>query len=192
MITITKSAQDHFIKLLKNQIPGTQIRVFVINPGTPFAECGVSYCAPDSIEESDIELKFDKLSAYIDSVSAPFLENAEINFSIDKLGSQLTIKAPNAKIKYVNSDAPLIERINYVIKSQINPQLAIHGGSVSLIKITNDGYVILQFSGGCNGCSMVSLTLKNGIEKQLLNMFPNELNGVKDFTEHQHGEHSFY
>ncbi|RRD41335.1 NifU family protein, partial [Tessaracoccus sp. OH4464_COT-324] len=48
------------------------------------------------------------------------------------------------------------------------------------------------FGGGCNGCSMVDVTLKDGIEKQLLAMFANELKGVKDVTEHQRGEHSYY
>ena len=47
MIRISDSAQAHFAKLLANQEEGTQIRVFVINPGTPNAECGVSYCPPD-------------------------------------------------------------------------------------------------------------------------------------------------
>lgn len=58
MITITESAQSHFQKLLSNQEEGTQIRVFVINPGTPTAECGVSYCPPDAVEANDTELKF--------------------------------------------------------------------------------------------------------------------------------------
>ncbi|MDR5610080.1 Fe-S biogenesis protein NfuA [Arsenophonus sp. ENCA] len=192
MINITEAAQAHFAKLLANQEPGTQIRVFVINPGTPSAECGVSYCPPDAIEATDIELKFDKLSAYIDEISAPFLQEAEIDFVTDQLGSQLTLKAPNAKMRKVADDAPLIERVEYVIQSQINPQLAGHGGRVSLMEITDDGYAILQFGGGCNGCSMVDITLKEGIEKQLLNMFPDELKGVKDLTEHQRGDHSYY
>lgn len=192
MINITEAAQAHFAKLLANQEPGTQIRVFVINPGTPSAECGVSYCPPDAIETTDIELKFDKLSAYIDEISAPFLQEAEIDFVTDQLGSQLTLKAPNAKMRKVADDAPLIERVEYVIQSQINPQLAGHGGRVSLMEITDDGYAILQFGGGCNGCSMVDITLKEGIEKQLLNMFPDELKGVKDLTEHQRGDHSYY
>ncbi|MDR5618235.1 Fe-S biogenesis protein NfuA [Arsenophonus sp.] len=192
MINITEAAQAHFAKLLANQEPGTQIRVFVINPGTPSAECGVSYCPPDAIEATDIELKFDKLSAYIDEISAPFLQEAEIDFVTDQLGSQLTLKAPNAKMRKVADDAPLIERVEYVIQSQINPQLAVHGGRVSLMEITDDGYAILQFGGGCNGCSMVDITLKEGIEKQLLNMFPDELKGVKDLTEHQRGDHSYY
>lgn len=191
MIRITDTAQEHFCKLLANQEEGTQIRVFVINPGTPGAECGVSYCPPDAVEPNDTELTFNKFSAYIDEISAPFLEDAEIDFVTDQLGSQLTLKAPNAKMRKVADDAPLIERVEYLLQSQINPQLAGHGGKVSLMEITDDGYAILQFGGGCNGCSMVDYTLKEGIEKQLLEQFP-ELKGVKDLTEHQRGEHSYY
>ncbi|MGV3345249.1 Fe-S biogenesis protein NfuA [Enterobacteriaceae bacterium LUAb1] len=191
MIRITDPAQEHFAKLLSNQEDGTQIRVFVINPGTPSAECGVSYCPPDSVEPNDTELKFDKLSAYVDELSAPYLEEAVIDFVTDNLGSQLTLKAPNAKMRKVADDAPLIERVEYVLQSTINPQLAGHGGKVSLMEITDDGYAILQFGGGCNGCSMVDVTLKEGIEKQLLEQFT-ELKGVRDLTEHQRGEHSYY
>jgi len=43
----------------------------VINPGTPNAECGVSYCPPDAVEASDTALKFDLLTAYVDELSAP-------------------------------------------------------------------------------------------------------------------------
>ncbi|QIQ22371.1 Fe-S biogenesis protein NfuA [Zophobihabitans entericus] len=191
MITITEPAQAHFKKLLANQPEGTQIRVFVINPGTPSAECGVSYCPPDSIEEKDIEQKFDDFSAYIDEISAPFLEEAFIDFVTDELGSQLTLKSPNAKMRKVADDAPLIDKIQYILQSTINPQLAGHGGYATLMEITDDNYVVLQFGGGCNGCSMIDVTLKEGIEKELMKEFP-EIAGVKDFTEHQRGEHSYY
>ncbi|ACR70782.1 Fe-S biogenesis protein NfuA [Edwardsiella ictaluri] len=191
MIRITEAAQEHFAKLLANQEPGTQIRVFVINPGTPNAECGVSYCPPDAVEANDRKLDFEQLSAYVDEISAPFLDDAEIDFVTDQLGSQLTLKAPNAKMRKVADDAPLIERVEYILQSQINPQLAGHGGRVSLMEITDEGYAILQFGGGCNGCSMVDYTLKEGIEKELLQRFP-ELKGVRDLTEHQRGDHSYY
>ncbi|WMQ74178.1 MAG: Fe/S biogenesis protein NfuA [Sodalis sp.] len=191
MIRITDAAQEHFANLLSNQEPGTQIRVFVISPDTPNAECGVSYCPTDAVKSTDMELKFDKISAYVDELSAPYLEDAEIDFVTDKLGSQLTLKAPNVKIRKVNDEAPLIERVEYLLQSQINPQLAGHGGQVTLIKITDDMLAILQFGGGCNGCSMVDYTLKEGIEKELLEKFP-ELKGVRDLTEHQRGKHSYY
>ena len=92
----------------------------------------------------------------------------------------------------MSDDAPLNERINYMIESEINPQLASHGGNVVLTELTDDGYAILQFGGGCNGCSMVDVTLKEGIEKQMVEQFAGELKGVRDATEHQAGEHSYY
>jgi Fe/S biogenesis protein NfuA len=191
-IKISDSAQAHFRKLLDQQEDGTHIRIFVVNPGTPNAECGVSYCPPNAVEAADSELKYDSFSAFVDEVSYPFLEGAELDFVTDDMGSQLTLKAPNAKMKKVADDAPLIERVDYAIQTQINPQLANHGGRITLIELTDDGYAVLQFGGGCNGCSMVDVTLKDGIEKQLLEQFPNELHGVRDVTEHQHGEHSYY
>lgn len=192
MISISETAQVHFKKLLENQAENTNIRVFVVNPGTPGAECGVSYCPPDAVEESDVQLSFNGFSAVVDQESAPYLEEAEIDFVTDQMGSQLTLKAPNAKARKVSEDAPLAERVEYIITSEINPQLANHGGQVMLMEITEEGVAILQFGGGCNGCSMVDVTLKDGIEKQLLEQFPNELTGVKDVTEHQAGEHSYY
>ncbi|WP_305407797.1 Fe-S biogenesis protein NfuA [Photobacterium leiognathi] len=192
MITISESAQQHFGKLLAQQPEGTNIRVFVVNPGTQSAECGVSYCPPEAVEASDTEIKLELFSAFIDELSLPFLADAEIDFVTDKMGSQLTLKAPNAKVRKVADDAPLMERVDYVIQTQVNPQLAGHGGHVSLSEITEDGVAILQFGGGCNGCSMVDVTLKEGIEKELLAQFEGELSGVRDITDHARGEHSYY
>ncbi len=192
MITISESAQAHFCKLLEKQVENTNIRVFVMNPGTPNAECGVSYCPPDAVEQEDLRLPFSGFDAVIDPNSAPFLEDASIDFVSDQMGSQLTLKAPNAKMRKVADDAPLAERVEYVLQSDVNPSLAAHGGRVTLVDLTKDGIAILQFGGGCNGCSMVDVTLKEGIEKQLLQLFPDELKGVKDATEHARGDHSFY
>lgn len=192
MISISKEAQGHFVKLLAKQEEGTNIRVFVVNPGTSSAECGVSYCPPDAVEPSDTRLPFDGFDAVVDEESAPYLEEAEIDYVTDQMGSQLTLKAPNAKARKVADDAPLVERINYMIESEINPQLANHGGQVVLLEITEDGYAVLQFGGGCNGCSMVDVTLKEGIEKQMLEAFAGDIKGVRDATEHRSGEHSYY
>ena len=192
MINISEAAQGHFRSLLAKQPEGTNIRVFVMNPGTPQAECGVSYCPVDAVEPEDLHLPFEGFEALIDAQSAPFLEEAFIDFVSDQMGSQLTLKAPNAKMRKVSDDASLIERIEYVIHSQVNPSLAGHGGKVTLLEITDEGYVILQFGGGCNGCSMVDVTLKEGIEKQFLELFQGEIKGVRDATEHQRGDHSFY
>ena len=192
MISISDQAQVHFSELLSNQPENTAIRVFVVNPGTPNAECGVSYCPPEAFEESDKRFEYKGFSAVVDAQSIPYLDEAEIDYVTDKMGSQLTLKAPNAKMRKVNDDAPLVDRVDYFIQSDINPKLASHGGQVTLMEITDDGIAILQFGGGCNGCSMVDVTLKEGIEKEMLEIFAGELNGVRDMTEHQSGEHSYY
>ncbi|EOX1588414.1 Fe-S biogenesis protein NfuA [Vibrio tarriae] len=191
-ITITESAQSHFAKLLAQQPEGTNIRVFVVNPGTQNAECGVSYCPPEAVEATDTEYPFSDFSAYVDELSLPFLEEAVIDFVTDKMGSQLTLKAPNAKMRKVSDDASLMERVEYALQTQVNPQLAGHGGHVRLISISDDGVALVQFGGGCNGCSMVDVTLKEGIEKELLAQFAGELTAVRDSTEHDRGEHSYY
>lgn len=192
MINISESAQAHFAKLLSQQADGTNIRVFVVNPGTASAECGVSYCPTDAIEPEDIELPFEAFSAYIDSASKPYLEDAEIDFVTDQMGSQLTLKAPNAKLRKVADDAPLFERVNYFLQAEVNPQLAGHGGECTLMEITDDGFAVLQFGGGCNGCAQIDVTVKDGIERQLLELMAGEIKGVKDATEHERGEHSYY
>ena len=192
MINISETAQEHFVKLLSGQAEGTSIRVFVVNPGTASAECGVSYCPADAVEADDSELKCQHFSAYIDADSKSFLEEAEIDFTTDQMGSQLTLKAPNAKLRKVGDDAPLFERVDYFLKSEVNPQLAGHGGECTLMEITDDGYAVLQFGGGCNGCAQIDVTVKDGIEKQLIDMMGDEIKGVKDMTEHERGEHSYY
>ena len=192
MISISESAQSHFKKLLEQQAEGTNIRVFVVNPGTASAECGVSYCPADAVEPDDIVLEFNGFSALVDGPSKLFLEEAEIDFTTDQMGSQLTLKAPNAKLRKVADDAPLFERVSYFLQAEVNPQLAGHGGECTLMEITDDGYAVLQFGGGCNGCSQIDVTVKDGIEKQLLEVMHGEIVGVKDMTEHERGEHSYY
>lgn len=192
MITISEAAQEHFRRLLAGQEePDTGIRVFVVNPGTSHAECGVSYCPPDAIEDTDTELKFDGFSAFIDEDSTPYLEEAEIDYSKEQTGGQLTLKAPNAKARKVDENAPATDRIRYYLESEINPELANHGGQVSLVKFTESGIAVLQFGGGCQGCGMVDVTLKEGIEKTLIERVP-EVKGVKDVTEHAEGENPYY
>ena len=66
-----------------------------------------------------------------------------------------------------------------------------HGGKVSLLEFTDKGEAILQFGGGCQGCGMVDVTLKDGIEKTLLEQIP-ELKSVKDSTDHSLDDNAYY
>jgi Fe/S biogenesis protein NfuA len=91
----------------------------------------------------------------------------------------------------VSDSSSLEERVNYILYSEINPGLAAHGGEVSLIEIIKKETAVLQFGGGCQGCGMVDLTLKDGVEKTLLEQV-SELKKVIDVTDHTYRDNAYY
>lgn len=190
-ITFTPAAQQYLAQLLEKQgVEGTGVRLFVSNPGTPYAETCLAYCKPGEEKEDDLKLELDYFNCHVEGVSELFLDEAVVDFAEDKLGGQLTIKAPNAKLPKVNDDSPLDVKINYYLQTEINPGLASHGGVVSLVEL-DEGIAVLQFGGGCQGCAAVDLTLKDGVEKTLMERIP-ELQGVRDVTDHSNTENAFY
>jgi Fe/S biogenesis protein NfuA len=191
-ITITQAAQDYLADLLEKQnTPGIGIRVFITQPGTQYAETCIAYCKPGEQKPEDSALALAAFTAWIDGISEPFLEDAIVDYATDRMGGQLTIKAPNAKTPMVNEDSPLNERINYYLQTEINPGLASHGGQVSLVDVVEEGIAVLRFGGGCQGCGMVDMTLKDGVEKTLMERIP-ELKGVRDVTDHSNRENAYY
>lgn len=190
-IIFTESAQDYLAELLNKQnVEGIGVRLFVSNPGTPHAETCLAYCKPGEEKENDILMPLAKFNCHIEELSEPFLEEAMIDYSSDKLGGQLTIKAPNAKLPKVSDESPVDMQVQYFLQTEINPGLAAHGGMVSLVEM-DEGVAVLQFGGGCQGCSAVDLTLKDGVERTLMERIP-ELKGVRDVTDHTVTENAFY
>ncbi|PIE47166.1 MAG: Fe/S biogenesis protein NfuA [Gammaproteobacteria bacterium] len=195
-INITESAQGYLAELLaKQQTDGIGVRIFVENAGTPRAECCMSYSQPDEHNESDLRLDYSHFSAYIDSASIPYLQDAVIDYNADRFGGQLTFRAPNSKVPQVGENATIEERIHYVLQSEINPSLAAHGGVVELAELIEEEGVgltaVLKFGGGCQGCSAVDVTLREGVEVQLKQQIP-ELTQVVDETDHSQTENAYY
>lgn len=191
MVTITESARFYLNELLEKQADALGVRVFINSPGTPKAETCIAYCRDGDMQETDEEHDFAPITAWIEARSIPFLEDAVVDYATDKMGGQLTIKAPNAKMPRVDVDSPIEDRINYLLYNEVNPSLAAHGGDVSLVEVTDDQIAILRFGGGCQGCSAVSITLKDGVEKTLTEQIP-ELAGVRDMTDHTDRSNSYY
>lgn len=190
-LTITESAQDYLAELLSKQDDVIGVRVFITQPGTPKAETCIAYCREGDANDNDVVVDYNQFKAYYEGRSVPFLDEAYIDYSKDRMGGQLTIKAPNARLPKVSADSPVEDRINYVLYNEINPSLAAHGGEVSLLEVTEDQYAVLKFGGGCQGCGMVDVTLKEGVEKTLLEQVP-ELAGVKDTTDHSNTENAYF
>lgn len=183
-LTITDAAREYLAELLAKQEEGVLgVRMFINQPGTPKAETCIAYCRADDNKPDDLIITYPQFTAYFERRSLPFLEDALVDYAKDRMGGQLTIKAPNAKLPQVGDDSPLEDRVNYLLYNEVNPSLAAHGGEVSLVEITSEDFAILKFGGGCQGCGMVDVTLKQGVEKTLLEQIP-QLKGVRDVTDH--------
>lgn len=192
MVTITEPAQEYLAQLLEKQdCEDIAVRIFILDAGTPRAETCISFCRPGEEKEDDEVQQYESFRAFIDIPSIPFLEDAVVDFAKDSMGGQLTIKAPNSRLPKISEDSPLEDRINYVLYNEINPGLAAHGGMVTLEEIVEDDVAILRFGGGCQGCGMVDVTLKDGVEKALLEQIP-QLKAVRDVTDHSNRENAYY
>lgn len=193
-LEITPSAQEYLAELLSKQdVEGIAVRIFVTDPGTPNAETCLAYCRPDEVKISDEFADLEHFRVYVEPASVAFLEDAFVDYSVDRMGGQLTIKAPNAKMPQVNADSPLDAQVNYYLYTEVNPGLASHGGDVSLVGVVkeDDTHVaVLRFGGGCQGCSSVSLTLKDGVEKTLMEKVPG-IGAVRDVTDHTNTDNAY-
>jgi len=190
-IEVTESGQQYLAKLVAKHEDDVSVRMFVMNPGTPEAETCLSYCKLEEVKDDDEVIEFEDFRMYFEARSIRFLEDAKVDFSEDKMGGQLTIRAPNSRTPRVSDDSPVEDKVNYIIWNEINPGLASHGGQVSLREMTGEGVAVLEFGGGCQGCSQLDLTLRDGVEKTLMDSIP-ELAGVRDITDHSDSSNAYY
>ena len=190
-VEITESAVNYLKDLLDSQEEPTNIKIFVSDPGTMKAETCIVYCKVGEEEQDDILMDIKDINVFLENESISFLEDCKVDYHPDKFGGQLTIRAPNAKIPSLNKDSSIEEKINYYLYSEINPSLASHGGEVSLVEVIDSSKAVLRFGGGCQGCGMVDLTLKNGVEKTLKDNIP-EISEIIDSTDHSFKDNAFY
>jgi Fe/S biogenesis protein NfuA len=191
MIQISETAQNHFRRLLESQGgDAVGIRLSAIHPGTPRADARLEFAEHGDLLGDEWEVQCQGFVLYIDAPSAKFLDGAEIDISTLPTGSQLSIRAPKIKGETPKGDASLIERVQWLLDSEINPQLVSHKGQVSLDSIDADNAVYLRFGGGCHGCGMADVTLKQGIEKTMMARIP-EITAVRDATDHSTGANPY-
>jgi Fe/S biogenesis protein NfuA len=187
MLTISSNAQTHFRRIIEQQgIAELGIRLSAVHPGTAKADCRLEFCEPSDLQGDEWSLECEGFSLFVAADSTQWLDAAELDFVSQTAGGQLTIKAPHLKGQVPGADASVVERVRHVLQSEISPMLAAHGGKVSLEEVDAEGRVTLRFGGGCHGCGMVDVTLKEGIEKTLKARIP-EVTAVRDATDHSCG-----
>ncbi|SFW63704.1 MULTISPECIES: NfuA family Fe-S biogenesis protein [Luteibacter] len=192
MIDISERAQAHFLRLLSQQgDDDLGIRLRVVDAGTPSAQCELEFCSRAELSGDEWTVECEGFNLYVDGESMRWLDPANIDYETTPTGSQLNIRAPRIKGEAPGEGAGLVERVQFVLASEIAPQIASHGGRISLVEVTSDGVVVLRFGGGCHGCGMVDVTLKNGVEKTLRERIP-EVTEVRDATDHDTGDKPYF
>lgn len=192
MIEISESAQRHFRKLIAAQ--GGEdlgIRMRARNPGSPAADCELEFCDAGERRGDDWIVECEGFELFVDAHSAPWLDGAQVDYRDNATGGELAILAPKLRGIEPGADASLALRVQYLLDAEINPQLAAHGGRVTLESVEADNAVVLRFGGGCQGCGMADVTLKQGVEKTLRARFP-EITAVHDATDHAAGHSPYY
>ena len=192
MIEVSQTAQRYFKRLIDQQdVDKLGLRIRVIDPGTQRASCDLQFCPDNQHQDSDVGVELSNFNLYVASDSMDWLSEAEIDFEESPTGGQLTIRAPNIKGSMPGDEADLSERVAWVLETEINPGLASHGGMVSLEEITAERQIVLRFGGGCHGCGMVDVTLKQGIEHAIRHLVP-QVGDILDVTDHAGGTNPYY
>ena len=189
MITVTDAAKKKFLDVVAAENrQGQGLRVIVKNGGTYQPDFALNFVEPGEAQEDDTVVDVGEFKLYIDADGAKFLEGATIDFIDDLTQSGFKVDAPKAGIPA--PEGPVAQAVQKVLEEKINPGVAMHGGHISLIAV-EEQTAYLRFGGGCQGCGMVNVTLKQGVEKILFSEVP-EITRVMDVTDHAAGTNPYY
>jgi Fe/S biogenesis protein NfuA len=156
----------------------------------------------DAAPEDEVH-SIDDLVVVVPAASVDRLRGAKLEWSDEGDGGLVLVNPNTPTIEEASPGVPpevlargitgpLALRIISVLEQSVNPSIASHGGRADLIGLNEEeGLAYLRLSGGCQGCAMSQMTLKQGIETTLLEEI-SELTKVIDVTDHGGGENPFY
>jgi len=149
---------------------------------------GVYTLRPLKDDDTEQMQRFEKegIVFWMDFSLLPFLEGTEIQ--IDEDTEEIEVVNEGLGIGKLRGNFE--DRVRQVLDEQVNPMVASHGGVVSLSRIEN-GEVFLRFGGGCQGCGMVDVTLKQGVEVMMKESVP-DIVAIHDATDHDSGSNPYY
>jgi Fe/S biogenesis protein NfuA len=187
LVIVTDAAREKIREIMEMQniVGRGAIRVGIAGRGP----AGFNYSM--SLEEDAVPAENEavqdegEFKVLIDGGSVEKLRGASIDFVGQLVGGGFKIDNPNSVW-----DDPLAAEIQALIDAQINPGVASHGGFVELLDV-KDNRVYVKMGGGCQGCGMASVTLKQGVEVMLRDKFP-QIEEVVDSTDHAGGTNPYY
>ncbi|MGH7433534.1 MAG: iron-sulfur cluster assembly accessory protein [Candidatus Methylomirabilales bacterium] len=186
MLTITDAAKKKILALFEGEEQkDLALRVAIRGRGPGGFRYELQFVGAGERGAEDTVVKAGGFDVLVDPDSAPNLKGATVDFLDGVTESGFKIDNPNP----LWTD-PKAQAVQEAIDSQINPGVASHGGHVALLDVKDDiAYIAL--GGGCQGCGMADVTLKQGIEVLLKEAVP-EIRQVIDTTDHAAGKNPYY
>ena len=192
MLQITDRAKtklQFFMQDRSSQEWGVQIRP----QGSGFH---LSLTQLNPLHSHDQLLETEGFKFVFDQALAKKLEEAKVDYVETAWNAGFKVELPPAPIPTINfnqssldTSLPQVQKIQQLIKDEINPALESHGGFVELLNYQDD-IVYLKMGGGCQGCASSVATMKQGIERRLRQEIP-EIREVIDQTDHAAGENPY-
>lgn len=190
MLVFTETARA-MVRSFGEYVDNAALRV-AITGGSPFAP-QYELTIVDLEERGADDVVFDGggFQVIVDGASASRLEGSTIDYVEGPGGGAFEVKNPNvAAPDTVKPSGPLAERVQRVIAERINPGVAAHGGEITLVDV-RDNVAYITMNGGCQGCALSKITLRQGIERMIKEVVP-EIVGVQDVTDHTSGTNPYY
>ncbi|MCU1358305.1 MAG: nfuA [Acidimicrobiales bacterium] len=155
----------------------------------------LSFEERSTAEDDDLIYEQGELTVMIPADSVDPLWGATLDLPSSPGQGGLVIRNPNRPDPLAAADIELSgtvsERVNQLLEQSINPALASHGGFAKLEEIVGDTKAVVTMGGGCQGCAVSAMTLRDGIQKSILEHIP-EITEVVDATDHAAGETPYY
>lgn len=187
MLTITDAAKQQILSIMEAQgRQGDNLRLAIAGRGGGEFRYHLGLLQDGQENADDIEAFGDAFKVFVDPQSAPNLEGVTVDFVDNGMqGSGFKIDNPNPLWM-----DPMSLRVQELIDQRINPGIASHGGFVDLLEVKDDT-IYVRLGGGCQGCGMVDVTLRHGIEALIREEIP-EIQHVVDTTDHASGNNPYY
>jgi Fe/S biogenesis protein NfuA len=191
-VQFTAAARQQVLQLLARQPAPAALRIMVKSPGSGAPAYDMALEALEDARPTDTVLESDGVPVLVDPDSLALVAGATVDFAADPLRPGFVVQPPRADLSDLadlDSD-PLAAEVRHLLEHQINPSIAGHGGRADLVGVKDD-VVYVALGGGCQGCSMASVTLKQGIEQLIKQAIP-RVKEVVDATDHAGGSNPFY
>ncbi len=186
MIEITETAEKAITDLLQDESKsGMSLRIQIVGRGPGGFQYAVKFVPEEDQSADDEAIQFDGFKVLIDPETAPNFKDSTLDYKEDDFQRGFSIENPNPVWK--DPDAQAVQEL---LDTKINPGLASHGGFVALLEYKDDTAYI-AFGGGCQGCGLVDVTLKDGVEVTIKEALP-QVKKVVDTTDHTSGKNPFY